>query len=84
MRKAEAFRNASRDGDGPVDAGRHDRLDALGHSEPLDRGLVLGGDESAPIRVAKAGRGSVAIDRDDEEAASPRRLEQAELRRSGA
>ena len=69
MRKREAGSDPGRDGDGPVDSGRDDTVDDFRLREFADRGLVLGRDDRAPIRVLEAGCLRVSVARDDEEPA---------------
>jgi hypothetical protein len=84
VRQGQALGDPRRDGDGPVDPRRDQAVDPLGPREPLDARLVLGGDDRAPVGVAKAGRGRLAVERDHVQLACPRRREEAELRRPGA
>ena len=58
-------------------------VDALRRREPVDRGLVLDGDDRAAVGEAEPRRARVAVDGDDVEAAIVRGLEQPELRRPG-
>ena len=84
MRQAEPLGDARRDADRPVGARRDDPVDLARPREPLDPRLVLGRDERPVVGEREAGRRGVAVGGDDVEAARPRRLEQAELRRAGA
>ena len=84
MREAEPLRDTSADRDRPVDPGRDQPVDAFGRSEPLDRRLVLGGDDRAAVGVAETGRGGIAVDSDHVQLARPRGREQSQLRRSGS
>ncbi len=84
MRQPEPGGDPGRDGDGVVAAGRDDPVDLLGAGEPLDRRLVLDRDDRAPVGVAKARRGGVAVGRDDGEPAPACGLEHSELRGAGA
>ena len=80
MRQPELGRDARRDADGPVDAGRDDAVHALRLGEPLDPELVLGRDDRAAIGVTEPGRIRVAVDGDDVQVALVRGREEAELR----
>ena len=68
MRQAEPLGDPGRDRDRVVGAGRDHAVDLLGPREPLDRRLVLDRDDRAPVGVAKAGRGRVAVGGDDGQA----------------
>ena len=59
--------------------GAIDAVDPLRGGEPVDLGLVLDRDDRAAVGEAEAGRGRVAVDGDDEQAAVAGGLEQAEL-----
>lgn len=83
MRQPLALGDARSDSDRPVDARRDDAVDALRLGQLGDTLLVLGGDDRPPIRVLKAGRTRVAIERDHEEPSLARRRQQPELRRPG-
>ena len=72
-----------RHADGPVRAGRDDPVDLERAREAVDRRLVLGREDAAPVGEVEAGRRGVAVDRGDPEPARPRCLEQPELCRSG-
>jgi hypothetical protein len=48
----------------------------------VDRRLVLGRDQRAPLRQPEAGGGRITVDGDDAQAARASRLEQSELRRA--
>ena len=52
--------------------------------QPLDRRLVLGREDAAAVGEPEAGRGRIAVDDGDPEAARARRLEQPELCGPGA
>ena len=58
-------------------------LDALRIGEALDALLVLGRDDRPPVRVLKARRRRVAVERDHEEPPLAGCREQAELRGPG-
>ena len=84
MRQPEAAGDSSCNRDRPVDPGRDQPVDALGAGEALDAGLVLGGDDGAPVGVAEARRGGVAVDGDHVQLARACGGQQAKLRRAGA
>ena len=84
VREAEPLGDAGGDPDRPVGAGRDDPVDVARPCEPLDPGLVLGGDDRALGREGEAGRERVAVGGDHLEAPRRRRLEQPELGRPGA
>ena len=84
VRQAEPGGDAGGARDGVVGAGGEQAVDLLGPGEPLDRGLVLDRDDRAPVGLAEAGGGRVAVGGDDGEPAPPGRREDAELRRARA
>ncbi len=79
MPKVVASRHARCEADGKVDARRDDALDPLRGGQPVDRVLVLDGDDRPPVGVAEAWSGRIAIDGDDVDTALLRRLQQPEL-----
>ena len=84
MRDAELGRHSGGDPDRPVDPGGNHAVDAFGGREPLDPPLVLGGDDRPPVGEGETERGGIAVDRDREEPALPRRLQQTKLGRTRA
>ena len=74
----------ARDADRPVGAGRDHAVDRERVDEALDRGLVLGREDAAPVGEPEAGRGRIAIDDGEPEATCPGGLEQPELCGPGA
>ena len=79
MRQARMGGNPGRDADGPVGAGRDDPVDPERADEALDRGLVLGREDAAPVGEGKAGGAGIAVDHGKPHPARASRLEQAEL-----
>ncbi len=80
--EAQPLGDARGNGDRPADPGSDHSVDPLRLGQPLDRRLVLDGDDRAPVRVAEPGRRGVAVDRDHEQAAPASRGEQPELGRT--
>ena len=72
-------RHARGQPDRKIDARRDDAVDPLRTREPVDRVLVLDGDDRPPVCIAKAGGRRITVDCDDVDAALPRRLEEPEL-----
>jgi hypothetical protein len=72
------------DRDRPVDARRDQAVDPLRRGEAVDLGLVLDRDDRAAVGEAEAGRGRVAVDGNDEQAAVTGGLEETELARARA
>ena len=79
MRKVVTGRDARSQAHGEVDAGRDDAVDVLRGSQPVDRVLVLHGDDRPPVGETEARSRRIAIDGDDVHAALPGRLQQPEL-----
>jgi hypothetical protein len=79
MRQAEAVGDPSCGPDRPVCSRRNHAVDPLGLREPLQRRLVLDGDDCPPVGVAEARRPGIAVDGDHEEAARVGGGEQAKL-----
>ena len=79
MPKVVASRGAGGQPDWEVDARRDDALHTLRCGQPVNRVLVLDGNDRPPVRVAEAGSGRIAIDGDDVDTALLRRLQQPEL-----
>ena len=80
MREPDALRDAGRDPDGPVGPGRDDPVDVPRAGEPVDRLLVLRGDDRALVGEGEAGCLRVAVDRDHLQVVpSAGRFEQPEL-----
>ena len=65
--------------DRPVGARGDDPVDVERAHEPLDRGLVLGGEEAAAVGEHEPGRARIAIDHGHPQSARTRGLEQTEL-----
>ena len=84
VRQAEPLRDAGRDADGVVGAGRDEPVDLLGAREPVDRRLVLDRHDRPPVGVAEPGGGRVAVGRDEGQAAAAGRGQDPELGRAGA
>jgi hypothetical protein len=83
MWQPEVCRYAGGDRDGPVDPRRDDAVHALGAGELEERPLVLRGHDGPAIGELEPGCRRIAVERDDEEAAAARGLQQAELGRTG-
>jgi hypothetical protein len=83
MRQPCAVCETGGDRDRPVRPRRDDPVDVQCADVPLDRGLVLGGEDAAPVGVVEPGRGRIAVDDGDPQAARTRRLEQSELSGAG-
>ena len=83
VREPAALGDPRCDADRPVRPRRDDPVDPEGADQPLDRRLVLGREDAAAIGEAEAGRGGIAVDHGDPEAARTRRLEQTELSGTG-
>jgi hypothetical protein len=79
MRDVLARRHAGGEADREVDARRDDAVHLLRSGEPVDRVLVLDGDDRAPVCVAEAWSRGIAVDGDDVDASLLRRLQQPEL-----
>ena len=84
MRQSEPLGDPRCDRDRVVGAGRDHPGDLLGACQPVDRRLVLDRDDRAPVGVAEARRGGIAIDGDDAQVAPAGRREDAELGWAGA
>ena len=69
VRQPEALRDPRGHRHGPVDPGGDDPVDALGAGEPVDRFLVLGRDDRAPVGDTKPDARRVPVGGDDEEPA---------------
>ena len=80
MRDAQPRGDPSCGSDGLVGPGRDHAVDSFGLGKALERRLVVDGHDCAAVRVRESGRGRVAVDRDHEQPAGSRRLEQPELR----
>jgi hypothetical protein len=74
-----ALCDPGRDRHRPVDPGRDHAVDSLRGGETVDLRLVLDRDDRAAVGEAKAGRGRVAVDGDDEQAALAGGFEETEL-----
>ena len=83
MRQPGMLRDPRGDADRPVRARRDDPVDPERPDEPLDRGLVLGREDAAPVGEREPGRAGVAIDHGQPEPARTRGLEQTELSGAG-
>ncbi len=79
MRQPRMLRDARCHADRPVGPGRDDAVDPQRAHEPLDRRLVLGREDAAPVGEREPGRTGIAIDHGDPQAARTRCLEQTEL-----
>ena len=79
VRQRLALGDPRGDRDRPVDARRDQAVDPLRGGEAVDLGLVLDRDDRAAVGEAEAGRGRVAVDGHDEQAAVTGGLEESEL-----
>ena len=83
--RPQASGDAGRDPDRPVGTGRHEPVHAERARQPVDRLLVLGGEDRPLVREHQADRVRVAVDGDHVHVvAAMRRFEEAELRRPRA
>ncbi len=81
MGKRELGRDSRRDRDRPIDSGRDDPVHLLGFRQPIERRLILSGDERPSIGEREPDRTGIAIRGDNEQPALARGLEQTKLRR---
>jgi hypothetical protein len=79
VRPPGALLDARRHADRPVRPRGDDSVDREGGDQALDRRLVLRREDAAAVGEAEAGRGRIAVDDGDPQAAFVRRLEQPEL-----
>ena len=84
MRPACPLGDASGDTDRPIRAGSDQPVDLERADQPLDRRLVLGGENAATIGEPESGRARVAVDDGDPDSAVACGFEQPQLRWAGA
>ncbi len=82
--KSDMLRHARCDADRPVGSRRDHAVDAQRADQPLDRGLVFGREDAAPVGEAETGCSRITIDDCEPEPAVACCLEQTELRRPAA
>jgi hypothetical protein len=84
MGQAETLGDSGSDADRPIRAGRNQPVDLERRGNPLDPRLVLGREQAAPVGMAKARGGGIAVDDGDPETSGARSFEQPELSRAAA
>ena len=84
VRQPEPLCNAGGHPDRPVGARRDQPADVLGARQPVDRRLVLRGDDRPLGGKREAGSVGVAVDGDHQHPPVASGREQAQLRRTGA